>query len=386
MAESNPWLTARFVPHPWAGYAKHICPSPFRVRTLRTWSRYGTETCFAPGMRVCGRAIRTSPSPSRGLRKGSAQWTVPVPVARKPGYALENPVPFEPADSELWLFHTAQVANAGQSNSQIFLVTSPDAGRHWSQPQLLFAQPGSFDRQRLLAYGGTWIFPMYYTPTGAGGDDALRNCSAMQVSTDRGVTWKQCTVPESQGLVQPDVVELSPGHLQAFFRSRWADWVYRSSSSDGCSWSTPIATQIPNNNSSIQVIRLTNGHLVIAFNNTQAATKRGKGADAPRWPLSAALSTDGGHTWPWVRDVEIGNEVPITSTPSSIVGIDVTQERDAFLDHLYSYEYPSVIQTADGIIHMAYTFRRRTIKYLAFNETWIKGGSTRGKFKGDPTE
>jgi len=223
------------------------------------------------------------------LRKGSAQWTASTAVAREPGYAFENPVPFERADGELWLFHTSQVANAGQSNSQILLVTSTDAGRHWSPPKLLFAQPGSFDRQRLLANGGLWIFPMYYTPTGAGGDDALRNYSAIQVSTDWGVTWKQCIVPESQGLVQPDVVAISPTHLQAFFRSRWADWVYTSSSPNGCSWTVPAATQIPNNNSSIQVIRLKNSHHVIEFNNSQAAMKKVKSTTAPRWPLSIAL-------------------------------------------------------------------------------------------------
>jgi hypothetical protein len=152
------------------------------------------------------------------LRKGSNEWTVPVAVARKPGYAFENPVPFEPADGELWLFHTAQLANAGQANSQIFLITSNDAGRHWSQPKLLFAQPGSFDRQRLLVNGGAWIFPMYYTPSrGITGEDALRNYSAIQVSADRGLTWRQCTVPNSQGLVQPDVVELSPGDFRRSF-------------------------------------------------------------------------------------------------------------------------------------------------------------------------
>ena len=125
---------------------------------------------------------------------------------------------------------------------------------------------------------------------------------------------------------------------------------------------------------------------MIAFNNTQAAKKRGKNADAPRWPLSVALSMDGGRTWPWVRDVETGSEMPIEELPDAIAGVNVAGERDSFFDHLYSYEYPSIIQTPDGVIHMAYTFRRRTIKYVAFDETWIEGGNTRGIFKGDRLE
>src|SRR6516225_1178320 len=75
------------------------------------------------------------------LHKESGEWTPPSVVARKQGYAFENPVPFEPADGVLWLFHTSQLANAGQANSQIFLVSSTDAGGHWTQPRLLFAQP-----------------------------------------------------------------------------------------------------------------------------------------------------------------------------------------------------------------------------------------------------
>jgi hypothetical protein len=87
-----------------------------------------------------------------------------------------------------------------------------------------------------------------------------------------------------------------------------------------------------------------------------------------------------------VRDVETGDEVPIESLPDAIAGINVARARGAFFDHQYSYEYPSIVQTAGGVIHMAYTFRRRTIKYVAFDEAFIKGGSTRAIFKGDRTK
>ena len=234
------------------------------------------------------------------LRKGSGQWTPPEVVAQKLGYSLQNPVAFEAPSGALWVFYTAQAGNAGQANAQIFAVTSTDAGQHWTEPKLLFAQPGSFDRQRLLVVGGTWLFPMYYTPSsGITGDAALRNYSAVQISADEGRTWKECTVPSSEGLVQPDVIEVAPSHFVAFFRSRWADWVYTSTSADGCSWTKPAATQLPNNNASIQVVRLNNGHLVMAFNNRQASGTRTRSTTAPRWPLSVALSTDGGRTWTW---------------------------------------------------------------------------------------
>ena len=312
------------------------------------------------------------------LRRGSSQWSKPEVVAQQAGMALENPVLFEPAAGLLWLVYTSQAADEGQSNAQIFYRTSADDGKSWSDAKLLMAKPGSFDRQRLVVSGNDWLFPIYYTPR----SDA-DNYSSVEISSDHGHTWRECVVPDSNGQVQPDLVELSPRHFALFFRSRFADWIYTSHSEDGCSWTKPQPTQIPNNNSSIQVVRLQNGHLVIAFNNIQATTTRGKPTDYARFPLSVALSLDGGQTWPWVRDVDIGQDVPQEKVPTTMAGMDVTDEQKAFFQHLFDYSYPSIIQTPDGRIRMAYTFRRRTIKYATFDEGWIKGRGTLGLFTGD---
>jgi predicted neuraminidase len=140
---------------------------------------------------------------------------------------------------------------------------------------------------------------------------------------------------------------------------------------------------LPNNNSSIQAARLRNGHLVIAFNNIQATTTRGNPTDFARFPMSVALSVDGGRTWPWVRDVDIGQDVPQEKIPDTMAGVDVSGKQKMFFQHLFDYSYPSVIQTEDGTIHMSYTFRRRTIKCVNFDEGWIKDGATIGIFTGD---
>jgi predicted neuraminidase len=312
------------------------------------------------------------------LPKGSSQWTKPEVVTQDAQSSLENPVLFEPNAGSLWLFYTTQAADAGQSNAQVFYRTSHDDGKTWSGAKVLFAKPGSFDRQRLVVSGDEWLFPMYYTPR----SDAA-HYSSIQISTDQGHTWKECVVPDSNGLVQPDLVEVSPLHFTLFFRSRFADWVYTSRSEDGCSWTKPQPTQIPNNNSSIQVARLRSGHLVIAFNNIQATTTRGEPIDAARFPMSVALSIDGGKTWPWVRDVDIGQDVPQEKIPTTMAGVDVSDYQKDFFQHLFDYSYPSIIETPDGTIHMSYTFRRRTIKYVNFNESWIKGDGTLGLFTGD---
>ena len=367
-------IRASSTPGLWVAYLPIIFPSSHASNLLNL--RNGDLLCAYYSGRweaQSGVAIVLSRLP-----KGSDQWTRPVIVAQEAGSAFENPVLFESPEGLLWLFYTSQAADAGQSNAQIFSRTSTDGGKNWTAAKLLFPKPGSFDRERLVDTGERWIFPIYYTP----GLDA-ENYSAIEISADQGQNWKECAVPGSNGLVQPDVVELSPRRFMAFFRSRFADWVYTSSSEDGCSWSAPRPTQIPNNNSSIQVTRLRDGHLVIAFNNIQVTTTRGKPRDTARWPMSVALSIDGGQTWPWIRDVDIGQDVPQEAVPDVMAGADVRDEKKTFFEHLIDYSYPSIIETADGRINMSYTYRRRTIKYAAFDESWIKSGTTLGFFAGD---
>jgi predicted neuraminidase len=232
----------------------------------------------------------------------------------------------------------------------------------------MFTKPGSFVRQPPLVFDlSHWLLPMYYTPSRSITEGAEANYSAVKITRDGGETWKECEIPQSGGLVQPNVLKLRHGVFVAFFRSRFADFIYKSTSSDGCRWTAPIPTQLPNNNSSIQALLLRNGHIVMAFNNTSSSIKREKTQAGPRKPLSVALSTDGGQTWPWIRDIETGSKEP---------------EHPEDRKH-EDYSYPAVVQEPDGKIDVAYTYRRERIKVVQFDEEWIKRGSTIGKFKGD---
>jgi predicted neuraminidase len=300
------------------------------------------------------------------LTHGSNRWTLPAILSHHPGWSDQNPVPFRAPGGRLWLFHTSQKAGEGQTTAVMYYLTSDDEGNTWTSPKPLFTEPGSFDRQHLVVFRHEWLFPTYHSASKGITTNAQNDHSIVKVSKDEGETWSDCEVPGSGGLVQMDIVKLSTEHLLAFFRSRFADWVYKSDSTDGCHWSAPIPTQLPNNNASIQVAPLKDGHLVIAFNNAQATTTRGKPRTAPHRILSVALSVDGGNTWPWVRDVQAGNEPPPFRPCEDP-----------------EYSYPSVIQSPNGMIQLAFTFRRETIKYMKFDEDWIKEGTTEGVFRGD---
>jgi predicted neuraminidase len=301
------------------------------------------------------------------LPKGLKVWGKTVEIDHQQGKSFQNPVAFQTANGRIWLIHTSQSAGQGQRDAHVLYLTSDDFGRSWTKPIPLFTKAGSFIRHPPLLLNEKWILPLYYTPSSSIINGAKTHYSVTMITSDAGRSWKECPIPKSHGLVQPDIVQLANGKFVAFFRSRYADFIYRSNSTDGCAWSVPVPTQLPNNNSSVQVTVLRDQSLVLVFNNANVEAKRRKPRTGPRKPLSIALSQDHGNTWKWVRDIETG----------------CTTEQHPSADDEEEYSYPSVLQDEAGNINVAYTFKRKTIKVVRFEEDWIKQGRTTGKFQGD---
>ena len=89
-----------------------------------------------------------------------------------------------------------------------------------------------------------------------------------------------------------------------------------------------------------------------------ASTGREAFWGAPRAPLTLAVSDDGGLTWPHRRNLEIGD------------GFCMTNNSKDKLNREFSY--PSLCQSADGTLHVAYTYWRQAIKYVRVSEAWIR--------------
>ncbi len=304
------------------------------------------------------------------LPRGAGTWSQPKLIDRRAGESFQNPVGFQDNTGRIWLFHTAQTAGRGQAHARVVKLLSSDGGRTWSEPTVVFAEPGSFTRQPVVVTDdGSWLLPMFFTPRGDIVAGAESNYSVVMLSSDEGKTWRECRIPGSEGLVHPDILKLRRDQYILFLRSRYADFIYESRSADGCAWSKPTPTALPNNNASIQAIRLANGHLVMAFNNSSAGGKSRRPGTANRFPLSVALSVDGGKTWGWVHDLEGGNKRRSGRESRGGEGPD-------------EFSYPSILQLPSGSIMVAYTYRRLTIKIARFDEAWIKGNSTMGSYKG----
>lgn len=326
------------------------------------------------------------------LAKGLSRWSIPVKLSEDPTRSEQNPILFPAPDGKLWLLYTAQ--KSGNQNTAIVRYRiSEDNGQTWGKIGTQFDKAGTFVRQPVVVLdNGEWLIPIFYCRTVPGGKWVGNNdISAVRISADQGSTWSEYEVPNSVGCVHMNVEKMPDGALLALFRSRWADNVYLSRSTDnGRTWTDPVPTELPNNNSSIQFTRLVNGHLAIVFNDISAAqaTERraslydeieddeeagaspavepvaspsGKTAfwGTPRSPMTLAISEDGGKTWPYRRNLEVGD------------GYCMTNNSQLQLNREYSY--PSIKQTADGTLHIAYTYFRQRIKYVRVAEDWVRG-------------
>jgi len=304
------------------------------------------------------------------LKKGSKRWTKPQLIDRREGESFQNPVIFQEPSGAIDVFHTTQVADAGEAQAHVLETRSADDGNTWSSPRMLFEKDGAFTRHPVLVLqDGTWLMPLTYVTSKGIGQGAETNFSVTKLSRDEGKTWKECLIPQSFGKVQPTIVQVSSTKLIAFFRSRAADSIFRSVSFDGCKWTVPESTALPNNNASIQAFRLRNGHIVIAFDNSKDTVEGGKRISAPRKPLTVALSEDEGETWKYVRDIEVGRE-----------GFGQA-ERKVNKPGREEYSYPTILETRDGVIYVAYTFRRQTIKVVSFSEDWLRHGDSVGVYR-----
>jgi predicted neuraminidase len=165
----------------------------------------------------------------------------------------------------VWLLYTSQVSG-NQETSIVRRRISHDGGKTFGEPNTFIDTPGTFIRQRLITLAsGELLLPVFQCRKQSGEAwTGNLDTSAVLRSADEGKTWSETPVSSSLGLVHMNIVELGKGGMIALFRSRWADFIHISRSGDnGLSWSGPEPTTLPNNNSSIQCIRLRDGHLAL---------------------------------------------------------------------------------------------------------------------------
>ena len=314
-------------------------------------------------------------------------WSAPEKLSDDSTRSEQNPILFRAPDGRLWLLYTSQ-PSGHQDQAVVKRRISADDGRTFGPVEVLWNEPGTFVRQPIVINdAGDWLLPLFRCRNRPGqlwrGDD---DDSAVLVSSDEGRSWVRHDLAGSTGAVHMNILAGAGPARLAVFRSRYADRVHLArSADDGLSWSAPAPTELPNNNSSVQAIRLRDGRIAIACNAASAETSSerraslydeidGGTSDAaetpsarpaiwgvPRAPLVVAISADDGASFPLLREVRAGSGYCLSNN-----------SRDG-LNREYSY--PSLLETADGAMHLAFTAYRRAIEYVRVSADWVRQGS-----------
>jgi predicted neuraminidase len=269
-----------------------------------------------------------------GSRQSQADgvWSDPQVIASSPVRSLGNPVVWQAPDGIVWLFYVTRFGKTW-STSRIDAKISRDGAVTWSDSFLLTLDAGTMVRgQPIVLSNGDYLLPIYLEtgadPEMTGADTTSRFLRKRPDSWE----WTESGVIHSdRGNLQPAVVELNERHLLAFCR-RAGDylpttkgWIVKSESHDGgFTWSRGTDSEFPNPNSAVELKRLRNGHLLLVYNDSMS----------DRTPLTMAISTDGGRTFPHRRNLAEG--------PGD-------------------FAYPISIETRDGRLHIVYTSDERTV-------------------------
>jgi predicted neuraminidase len=322
------------------------------------------------------------------LLRGGAAWSAPFAVADSPGFPDCNPVAFLDVRGRLSVVWPAILDNRWES-ALLRYRTAPVAGwtagaPPWSDGGALLLRPDSLkakaepfaraalatlppgrDRDELARTVERLSDTLYNRLGWMPRTHALRlprgrlllplysdtySVGLVAISDDDGATWRASDPIVSLGGVQPSLVRKRDGTILAWMRDNGPPpqrVIVASSRDDGVTWTEGEDSPIPNPGSSLEVVALRDGSWLMVLNDTESGRAR----------LSAWVSEDEGRSWPRRRALE--------DAPGG------------------SYSYPSVLQAADGLVHVSYSHadpapaggkRREAIRHVAFDPDWLAVG------------
>ena len=240
---------------------------------------------------------------------------------------------FLPMGDELWLFYaesekclrpeTASRPPRWSPGGNIKVVKTVD-GLTWTAPRKLLDQgkfgnvPTVIANPAVRLRSGTLVLPFWLevprVEVGVKGcehKEGAENAAAVLRSTDGGASWaatdlvvdKLSPLGAQTWLIEGTVAELSNGTALQLYRTTKGVMYSSLSNDDGQTWTQPRPYTLPNPNSKLHVLRLSNGHLVVAYNH-EGETRR-------RIHLQVAISRDDGDTWHKLAELEDGADDPL---------------------------------------------------------------------------
>lgn len=275
------------------------------------------------------------------MSKGKpGRWSEPVQLAKVRQDAHWNPVLFRAPSGDIYLFFKVGKIIA---KWETWVMISKDEGKTWSKAHELVPGDkggrGPVKNKPIVLSDGTWL-------AGASNESGKYWEVFVDRSEDNGKTWVASDYLEmdhthlkGKGVIQPTLWESAPGQVHMLVRSS-EGYIYRSDSKDyGKTWTPLYKTDLPNPNSGIDLVKMRDGTLILAYN----PVSENWGARAP---LTLALSFDNGKTWPRQLDIETGGKDD-------------------------EFSYPSIISW-DESFAVVYTWQRQRIRFVSGTKDDIK--------------
>lgn len=274
------------------------------------------------------------------------EWTKPESVAhgiqadgsRMPTW---NPVLFQPKGGDLTLFY-----KVGPNPRDWWgeYKISNDGGKTWSEAKRLpKGILGPIKNKPIQLDDGTIL-----SGSSIEGGPGWR--THVERSTDGGETWthigpiNDLDARYSYEVIQPTLLEYPDGRIQMLMRNHSSTGSIPEAWSEdgGQTWSPVEGTLLPNNNSGLDAVMLEDGRALLVYNHSHRTHLGENIGHKGRGTLNVAVSDDG-----------------------------VNWEAALVLDYLpksgYQFSYPAVIQSDDGMVHITYTWHRRTIKHVVLD-------------------
>lgn len=268
-------------------------------------------------------------------------WGKPQKISYAAKIPHWNPVLFLRENGEICLFF-----KVGKKipSWRTFVSVSADNGKTFCKPYELIAGDRSGGRgpvkNKCIRLSDGRVLAPFST------ENRGWNCF-VDISFDDGVTWRKTPKIKTEReapilnslnnhttnkipMIQPTLWESEPGKVHMLTRTP-VGRIYRSDSEDyGESWCEAYATELPNNNSGIDLVKTPDGSLYLLSNPVEENW-------GERSPLTLQKSVDNGATWETVLTLE-------------------EEKKDS------EFAYPA-IEYLDGCLHITYTYERLNVAY-----------------------
>lgn len=279
-------------------------------------------------------------------RSSSAEstWSAPVAIMdyqraqqgsqqfiKKVGNALV----FHDNADRMWMVFVS-IALGGWSTSSLNATYSTDGGTTWSPCQRLWLSP-------MLNLSELVRCPPVMMSSGEIGVPIYHECAGvfpemLWLRVDqRKLEYRKSRLCGGRQWLQPSVVPTGPQSAICYLRcanpSRRVG--YQLTLDAGESWNSPELLELPNPNSAVCGVLMSDSGVLLALNNS--ADKRDS--------LSLAYSANGISDWKIVATLD---EVPEQK-----------------------FSYPTIFRDRSGMIHLVYSWKMEKLRHVSFNDAWV---------------